>query len=284
MKCKLCHGPTEFIFKIGGYSICECSSCRHRMTEARAPETHVPETYSDRYFYGDGAGYPNYLLEERMLMRHGSYYARIARKVLGKTGSVLDVGAAAGFILKGFSENRWLCTGVEPNEGMARHARNKLGLDVRTGTIESFVGEEKFDCVNLIQVIAHLIDPVSVVGGVRKFLKAHACVLVETWDYRSLTARLFGKRWHEYSPPSVLHWFSQESCDLLFARNGFTKIASGRPPKKIATGHALALIKFKTGNPVLLRVANAIDWIIPRDMEIAYPFDDVFWSIYRSKH
>lgn len=282
MQCKICHGPTRYVFEKSGFPIHECAGCRHRMTYPHKAETHVSEVYSDSYFKGGGAGYPDYLLEKSMLTRHGCFYSRLAQKILSRTGSVIDVGAAAGFILIGFSENGWVCTGVEPNESMARHARDKLGLDVRTETVERFTTDKKVDCVVLIQVIAHLIDPASVIDNLRKFLKTGAVVLVETWDYQSVTAKIFDRHWHEYSPPSVLHWFSQKSCDLLFDKKGFAKIASGRPPKKIVAAHAIALTNFKTGNKYFSKILDIIGWIIPKGFEIPYPFDDVFWTIYRS--
>jgi len=37
---------------------------------------------------------------------------------------VLDIGCAAGFILKGFEDSGWICRGIEPNETMAKAMRH----------------------------------------------------------------------------------------------------------------------------------------------------------------
>jgi SAM-dependent methyltransferase len=253
------------------------------MTEVSNNEEHVSRTYSNSYFFGGGAGYPNYLLEERMLIKHGMYYASLAEKVLKKTGSILDVGSAAGFILKGFAEKGWNCTGIEPNETMAMHARNRLALNVKATTVEKLSTDEKFDWINIVQVIAHIIDPLAVVGQLKKLLKNRGAILIETWDYQSITARIFGKRWHEYSPPSVLHWFSKISCDQLFIRNGFIRVATGRPPKKIEINHALALIKFKFSKLLPDKPFELFCREFKNELYIPYPFDDIFWAIYQPK-
>jgi hypothetical protein len=59
-------------------------------------------------------------------------------------GSVLDVGAAAGFLLAGLRQIGWSGSGVEPNDRMAEHARSQLGLNVRTGTLESLPPYEQY--------------------------------------------------------------------------------------------------------------------------------------------
>ena len=76
--------------------------------------------------------------------------------------------------------------------------------------MESFRGDDgPYDLVVMLQVIAHLVDPLATGRRIAELLRPDGLWLVETWDRESRTARLFGRRWHEYSPPSVLHWFSR---------------------------------------------------------------------------
>lgn len=67
-------------------------------------------------------------------------------------------------------------------------------------------------------------------------------------------ARLFGKNWHEYSPPSVLHWFSKRGLIRLADRAGFEPIAQGRPSKWIDAGHAKSLLQFKADSSLGSRI------------------------------
>ena len=67
-------------------------------------------------------------------------YAKLISKYT-KPGKVLDIGSAAGFILKGFRDSGWICQGVEPNETMAAYGRRYLNL----GSIETLETNEQFD-------------------------------------------------------------------------------------------------------------------------------------------
>ena len=204
MDCLICRQPAGFAFTIDGYEIFECLDCKHRMTSPKNPTKHVSSTYSDHYFFNGGAGYRNYLEQENFLIQHGRRYGEILSKYVARPGKLLDVGAAADFIMKGLRDFSWECRGIEPNELLAQFGRNRFGFNIHTGTIESFKTSERFDLICFIQVIAHLIDPKRTLEVSLNVISSHGFILVETWNYRSWIASLFGKRWHEYSPLQVL--------------------------------------------------------------------------------
>lgn len=284
MNCVICQKPVSQVFSASGFPVFECDSCLHRMTEIKTPpDVHIAGIYSRDYFFGGGAGYPDYLAEKAILTRHGGYYGRLLSKYAAQPGRVLDVGAAAGFILKGLTEAGWSGCGIEPNECMSAYARDTLGLEVKTGNLESFQSEEPFDAITMIQVIAHFIDPLRAVRAACNALKKDGLIIVETWNYRSLTAKLAGARWHEYSPPGVLHWFSPGSLNRLMTRSNCEQVATGRPPKRITWQHARSLLQYKAGHNSLPARALDLLRIIPDGAVIPYPAEDLFWSVFRKK-
>ena len=130
MNCPLCNAESTIVFRAKGFPVRDCKSCGHRFAEVAAAENHVAEIYGDAYFTGGGAGYADYLAEAEMLRGRGRDYAKILSKYVGKSGAMLDVGAAAGFVLQGFIDENWRGRGVEPNAGMAKYGREKLSLDI----------------------------------------------------------------------------------------------------------------------------------------------------------
>src|SRR5689334_10671466 len=152
-----CKEERKLIFKKREHAILECKKCGHRFTEIEDHGDHLSSVYSDEYFFEGKDGYPNYLEQRDLLFEQGKRYAQLILRYT-KQGKVLDVGCAAGFILKGFEQGGWICSGVEPNDSMAAYGREKLNLDIKTGSIEVFTTTEKFDLVNLIQVIGHVHD------------------------------------------------------------------------------------------------------------------------------
>src|SRR4051794_15937989 len=120
MNCPLCRSASKKAFEVKGYAVLDCTTCGHRFADIAADEAHVAAVYDDSYFNGGGAGYSDYLIEGEMLRKRGQIYADRLEKTVKKKGRMLDVGAAAGFILKGFIDRGWEGIGLEPNVAIAR--------------------------------------------------------------------------------------------------------------------------------------------------------------------
>lgn len=281
MNCTVCNSrDTTVRFVKDGFEIIHCSGCGHLFTGILSGPEEVDKIYSDDYFFKGGAGYDDYTLEKNILIKRGEYYAKKIKRFI-KSGKLLDVGAAAGFILKGFENKGWSGVGVEPNRSMAEYAAKEVGVNVQTGTIETVKLENPFDLVVLIQVMAHIYDLHTSIKNIVKYLKPGGYVLVETWNKDSLTARVFGKNWHEYSPPGTLNYFSKKSLNRLFAQFDFSKVAHGTPKKSIHSKHAKSLIKHKLEESKGLRWAVPLTKLIPGNMIIPYPSEDLFWALYK---
>jgi hypothetical protein len=131
--------------------------------------------------------------------------------------------------------------------------------------------------VLLIQVIAHLLDLNKSLSNLRQLVRPDGRVLIETWNQESFTARLLGKRWHEYSPPSVLHWFTPQRLANLMREFGFEQETTGRTVKWISVRHALSLLqkdRMQDGK-------RGSSTRIPSTWKIPYPSEDLFWSLFR---
>ena len=280
MRCPICSQTTRPLFAKHGYDVVACDGCGHRMADVPDWPDHVERFYGDEYFSGGGDGYRDYLSEGSLLRTTGRRYGRIVANYVAP-GKMIDIGAAAGFILRGFIDIGWQGVGIEPNQQMAEHARSRLGLDVTTDTIERLAAREEFDLVSMIQVIGHFKDPRAAIGAAGAALCPGGCLLIESWNRSSLTARLFGRHWHEYSPPSVLHWFSPDSLRRLVEKAGFRQLARGRPLKLINGEHAKSLLKYKLGSTPLGRVTARALALMPDSLPIIYPADDLFWAIFR---
>jgi len=276
MVCPLCHSESKFAFAAKGFDLRDRVKCSHRFTAISADEAHVSEVYGDEYFSGGGAGYSDYLQEGEMLEKRGAMYAKILEKYSAKKGKMLDVGAAAGFLLKGFISENWNGIGLEPNAEMATFGCEKLNLEIKQGSLETFETNEKFDLISMIQVAAHFYSPQIAFQKAFDLLNENGFLLIETWNRDSFSAKIFGKNWHEYSPPSVLQVFSEKGLTDFLEMLDFEKIARGRPSKKISGAHAKSLLKYRLGDIFLLK-------LIPDNLNFPYPSEDLFWALYQKK-
>ena len=275
MNCVLCEEPTTSRFEKRGFDIVECVACGHMFSNPGYGKGHTDTVYGDEYFFGGADGYPNYLEEAPLLKDRGKYYAGKLSAHM-KPGYLLDVGCAAGFVLQGFMEKGWQGVGIDPNPGMVEYGRRHLKLDLEVGILETYDHERQFDLVSLIQVIAHLQDLGAALESAANLTRPGGYLLVETWNQQSLTARILGRYWHEYSPPSVLHWFSPNRLSDLLRKHGFEHITFGRTLKRISLAHAAALAGHAVG---LKSLEKWKDRLPP--LTVPYPSEDLFWGLYR---
>jgi SAM-dependent methyltransferase len=283
---KICNSVNDCIeekmtvFSKYGHEIVECKVCNHRFTRIGNDfDAHLNDVYSDAYFFEGKAGYPNYLDNKEILIKHGARYAKIISKYIDQPGSVLDVGSSAGFILKGFEQSGWNCNGVEPNKFMVEYCLKEFGIHTKTGSLETFEADKKFDLITLLQVIGHFHDIDKAMRNIHNLLKSNGFVLVESWNRSSLIARLFGKYWHEYYPPSVIHWFSDKTLIDLFDYYGFEFVSRGLPLKRINLKHAFSLVAGNNTSKKFLRIIEKTIGKLP----VIYPPVDLRWYVFKKR-
>ena len=260
-QCPLCHADSSRLFCKHGYWIRGCQSCAHRFAELRLDPQHITTVYDDRYFQGGGAGYPNYLAEAALLRKQGRRYAKLLTRYM-QPGRMLD--------------------GIEPNSNMAECARSNLDLNVQTGALELFSGPT-YDLITMIQVVPHFYELQQAFQVASAHTKSGGFWLIETWNRDSFTARLFGKNWHEYSPPSVLHWFSPVGLCQLAAQHGFEAVAQGRPAKWINAAHAKSLLRYKLRDLPLGQHWSKLLTLIPNSLNLPYPAEDLVWMLFQKR-
>jgi hypothetical protein len=263
------------------YYVRECAACRHRFAECYPPVDYVSRIYNDNYFFGGGAGYPDYFKEECILKAHGHWYAQLLAKYVPRAArNVLDVGGACGFIADGFRGEGWRPELLEPNTRMSTWGRDHLNLKAYNCALENFNAPHEFDVVSMIQVAGHFPDPLAAFQKASSLTREGGWWLVETWNWQSMTARVFGKYWHEYNPPSVLQYFSAKSLRELARRCGFEQVARGRPRKNIMWRHARTLLNYQMPWAPVHRLTG----LISEETVLQYPAEDLQWSLFRKSN
>jgi len=277
-----CLDSKKQLFVKNGHQIFECTICLHRFVEVRDHKNHITNVYSDSYFFDGKSGYPNYLDEKAVLILAGKRYAKLLSKYM-HPGNLLDVGCAAGFIMKGFEEEGWQCDGIEPNDTMASYGRSEMQLNIHTGSFEEYTTNKKYDLISLIEVIGHFHDLDKAFKNISGMLNVGGFVLIESWNEGSAIAKLLGRRWHEYSPPSVLHWFSDTTITILFNELGFELVAMGHPKKRINVKHAISLLDEKLPNFMFKKQLFNLTNLWVGKFTLIYPLYDLKWYLLRKQ-
>jgi 2-polyprenyl-3-methyl-5-hydroxy-6-metoxy-1,4-benzoquinol methylase len=137
------------------------------------------------------------------------------------SGRLLDVGCGHGLLLDEARRRGYDVVGLELSRSAARHARDRLGLDVREVPLEEFDSWASFDVVVLADVIEHLEDPVDAVARCARLLRPDGALCVVTPDPSSITARVAGSRWWGYLPAHTCLLPRTTLRELLLAQGLF---------------------------------------------------------------
>jgi hypothetical protein len=107
--------------------------------------------------------------------------------------------------------------------------------------------------------------------------------LVETWNLDSWSARLWGTAWHEYSPPSVLHWFRFDRLTQLFQQLGCQQVGQGRLLKWITGHHGKSLLGSKLPEVPGGKLVKPLLRLIPDNLACPYLSDDLGWLLFQKR-
>jgi 2-polyprenyl-3-methyl-5-hydroxy-6-metoxy-1,4-benzoquinol methylase len=135
---------------------------------------------------------------------------------------LLEVGAGAGFFLESAAEHGFEAIGIEPSDLAARYGRDQLGVDVRTGFLEtSDIPDGTFDVVCMWHVLEHAADPLGLLRAARARLSPGGRLVLEVPNVDSVGAEIMRGRWAHLDPAAHVSHFAPESLRTALEAGGF---------------------------------------------------------------
>lgn len=223
--CPLCRGEqAAALFARDGYDIVRCTGCQLVHVAQDPASIDFKALYGEAYYTGGSdvvfADYVGQEAARRAHFRRKLWALRALPPRLPATGRLLDVGCAAGFFLaeaKAYYEVQ----GVELSDWSSAYARDRLGLDVFTGTLQqAALPAAHFDIVTLWDVIEHVPDPVPLLAEAARVLKPGGRLVLTTGDWGSAYAQARQAQWHLMTPPWHLSFFSRATLAEAGRRAG----------------------------------------------------------------
>jgi SAM-dependent methyltransferase len=222
-----------------------CPRCDHRQTEPMPSDAVLRRAYA-------GAASEDYIEEEagqretarRALARIEGLLEPVPIPDNGspRRRTLLDLGCWVGFMLSEAVERGWRAIGVEPSEFASGYARERLGLDVRTGELLTTpLPLGHFDAIVMGDVIEHLPRPAEALERIAELLRPGAIVWMALPDAGSLVARGLRARWWSVIPTHV-QFFTRRSIRALLEREGWTVLAIETAPKAFSVRYYLERI------------------------------------------
>jgi SAM-dependent methyltransferase len=208
-----------------GYAIVRCPSCTLLFRRDLPAPAELDEIYGLDYFKGDATGYLDYVADEDV------HRATARRRLdtldrVGSRGSLLDVGAAAGFFVAEARARGWDAAGIDVSEPMVAWGKETLAVPLERGTLaEAGSPVGSLDALTMWDYIEHSLDPAADLALAHELLRPGGVLALSTGDAATPVARLQGSRWHLLTPRHHNFFFTAATLSDLLARSGFEVVS-----------------------------------------------------------
>jgi SAM-dependent methyltransferase len=136
---------------------------------------------------------------------------------------VFDLGCASGGLLQAVRERgNPNVLGIEPSAHAAALARERYGLDVRSGRLDDArLPDASLDAMLMSHVVEHLPSPSWTLTEIARALRPGGFVVLWLPNADSLAARCWGEAWMGYDAPRHLYTFTPVTLTALLHSRGF---------------------------------------------------------------
>jgi len=228
----------------GEFTIVRCNSCGFIFLNPRPDIKEIakyyPETFSAR--------------KRQFKAEEFSKERKIANRVMEikmrplidmkKTGRILDIGCADGFLLDYMKKQGWEVFGVEPHEPSVKLAKENFGLDIFNGYLEdAHFDPDYFDAITMTHVLEHVHNAGPLLKTINKLLKHDGTAMIEVPNIDSLESKIFKERWMAIDAPRHLFHFTPLTLSRILENNDFrvVKIVHGSDLGKNKLGYVESL-------------------------------------------
>ncbi|MEM8943661.1 MAG: class I SAM-dependent methyltransferase [Planctomycetota bacterium] len=156
---------------------------------------------------------------EKTIQKERYFYVKYD---LPSTGTMFDIGAGWGTLIKYFSDQGWRASGMELAATQTKFAKEKLEVTVHQAAIEQLddLNLGRFDLITMRHVLEHFANPLATLQSVRRRLHDSSKLIIEVPDYGSWDRRAYGDQWPGFGPYH-LWYFSRSSLQKLLNAAGF---------------------------------------------------------------
>lgn len=133
---------------------------------------------------------------------------------------ICDLGCGDGGFLSHLN-SYWERFGIEPSKRAAEKACQR-GLNVQAGTFNTCSEGSEYDSIVAIDVIEHLLDPLSTLKNIRTRLRSGGIFIAVTGDSQAWTASVAGPQWSYLTWGGHVSVLSATALRSFLEKSGFT--------------------------------------------------------------
>lgn len=193
-------------------------------------------------------GYTNsideaYISQKESRIKTFTKVLRLIESFYSNRGRILDVGTAAGFLLKVAKESGWETFGIEPSIWMCEYANRNFDVNVQQGTlIDGLFENNFFDVVVLWDVLEHIPDPLSTLKIINKILKPKGLIIINFPNIEDIFSKVLGRKWW-FILSAHLYYFSTKTLFLMLKKCNFIPFYAKPQFQQLELGYLIYRLK-----------------------------------------
>jgi 2-polyprenyl-3-methyl-5-hydroxy-6-metoxy-1,4-benzoquinol methylase len=238
--------------------ILECPSCGMVSSRPKLDGDEILGRYADVVD-------ESYLSEEEGRRELFEWVLRVMGGYLIRGNRLLEIGANVGLFLDAAARAGWSARGIEPSKWAVETGRERFGVDLEQKPIEQLADPPgSADAVVLLDVLEHVVDPLSALRRLRRVLDDEGLLTLSTVNLAGLHGRLRGEKWPWLIRPH-LHYFTPATLDALLREAGFRMVEWSLVPRSFHLSYLAGRMKSSLGpaGPASARLARLIDPKVP---------------------
>ena len=265
--CPICQSSrTTYLFTSYEYPIFQCLDCNLLFRNPLPPDEVLQKMFTENYFLGEDTdeGKDRVSLMKRATAKLCLEKLVAYSKIRG--GKLLEIGCGTGEFLIEAQQLGFEVEGLEISPYAAATANAKIGHEcVQCGRLEEKdFPTHSFDVCVLLDVLAHLREPLAVLRKVHEILKPGGVVFLAIPSLESWSAKLMRRNWMEFKLEH-LTFFSPTTIENALAKAGFQEI-SIEPNTKILTPEYIYYHFERFKIPILSKIISAGYQVLPNSI------------------
>jgi SAM-dependent methyltransferase len=202
---------------VASWTITRCPRCHLQFPNPFPSSEEIHHYYSTQLIHNEWEEF-HYVAETA---ERAAGWAKVADRLTrlnGGPGDLLEVGPAAGHLLKAAQSAGWSVMGVEASPKFTRILRER-SLPCHEGTLATLETDRRFDVIVMLDVLEHLHDPVRDLARCAELLDEGGRLVAATCDIDSLAAHYYGLRWRQIVISHTFYW-TKASLEIALRRAG----------------------------------------------------------------
>ncbi|MBS1576763.1 MAG: class I SAM-dependent methyltransferase, partial [Bacteroidetes bacterium] len=221
----------DFTVSEMGFLIVECKDCMLRFTQDVPDMGSIGAHYKSENYISHtdtSKGLINSLYKKVRNITLKQKRKLIESITNKKAGRLLDVGSGTGAFANEMKTNGWDVTGLEPDSGAIKIAKDLYGLELQEVSKLFELPYGRFDAITLWHVLEHVHQLHEYIVQLKALLTDNGRLIIAVPNYTCYDEKVYKQYWAAYDVPRHLYHFSPQAMESLMNRHGL-KIIDYKP-------------------------------------------------------